>query len=116
MKRAHKYLPIFPVLFAYGALLGYGLFFPGKWQLVSQLAFYCTLGQAFNLFMGMTGYVDFGYVAFMGVGTYGMAISIAWSTPTSLPAAPNMAQMAMFSWTVADAKGLGIWKVLPIPR
>ena len=61
MKRAHKYLPIFPVLFAYGALLGYGLFFPGKWQLVSQLAFYCTLGQAFNLFMGMTGYVDFGY-------------------------------------------------------
>lgn len=76
MKRAGKYLPILPVLFAYGALLGYGLFFPGKWQLVSQLAFYCTLGQAFNLFMGMTGYVDFGYVAFMGVGTYGMAVSI----------------------------------------
>jgi len=76
MKRTHKYFPILPVLIAYGALLGYGLYFPGKWQLVSQLAFYCTLGQAFNLFMGMTGYVDFGYVAFMGVGTYGMAISI----------------------------------------
>lgn len=76
MTRIEKYSPILPVLFAYGALLGYGLFFPGKWQLVSQLAFYCTLGQAFNLFMGMTGYVDFGYVAFMGVGTYGMAVCI----------------------------------------
>jgi len=71
-----RYFPIIPVLVAYAALLGYGLVFPGKWQLVAQLAFYCTLGQAFNLFMGMTGYVDFGYVAFLGVGTYGMAISI----------------------------------------
>jgi len=45
-----------------------------------MLAFYCALGQAFNLFMGMTGYVDFGYVAFLGVGTYGMAIAISrWS-------------------------------------
>lgn len=76
MTRTEKYSPIIPVLVAYGLLLGYGLFFPGKWQLVSQLAFYCTLGQAFNLFMGMTGYVDFGYVAFMGVGTYGMAVCI----------------------------------------
>ena len=76
MNKVEKYYPIIPVLAAYAALLGYGLFFPGKWQLVSQLAFYCTLGQAFNLFMGMTGYVDFGYVAFLGVGTYGMAVSI----------------------------------------
>jgi len=76
MDRTEKYYPIIPVLFAYALLLGYGLVNPGKWQLVSQLAFYCTLGQAFNLFMGMTGYVDFGYVAFMGVGTYGMAVSI----------------------------------------
>ncbi|UCG39060.1 MAG: branched-chain amino acid ABC transporter permease [bacterium] len=76
MRRAQRYYPIIPVLVAYAMLLGYGLLFPGKWQLVAQLAFYCTLGQAFNLFMGMTGYVDFGYVAFIGIGTYGMAISI----------------------------------------
>lgn len=76
MSRKEKYYPILPVLAAYAVLLGYGLIHPGKWQLVSQLAFYCTLGQAFNLFLGMTGYVDFGYVAFMGVGTYGMAVSI----------------------------------------
>ncbi|MCF8110445.1 MAG: branched-chain amino acid ABC transporter permease [Desulfobacteraceae bacterium] len=48
----------------------------GTWQLVATLLFYCALGQAFNIFLGMTGYVDFGYVAFLGVGTYGMAIAI----------------------------------------
>lgn len=77
MKGASRYLPSIPVLLAYAALFGYGLIFPGQWQLVAQLAFYCALGQAFNLFMGMTGYVDFGYVAFLGIGTYGMAISIS---------------------------------------
>lgn len=77
MKGASRYLPSIPVLLAYAALFGFGLLNPGKWQLVAQLAFYCALGQAFNLFMGMTGYVDFGYVAFLGVGTYGMAISIS---------------------------------------
>ena len=49
MKGSVRYFPILPVLAAYSALLAYGLFFPGKWQLVAQLAFYCTLGQAFNL-------------------------------------------------------------------
>ena len=77
MKGESRYLPAIPVLLAYAALFGYGLIFPGQWQLVAQLAFYCALGQAFNLFMGMTGYVDFGYVAFLGIGTYGMAISIS---------------------------------------
>jgi branched-chain amino acid transport system permease protein len=48
----------------------------GMWQLMAMLAFYCALGQAFNIFLGMTGYVDFGYVAFLGVGTYGMALGI----------------------------------------
>jgi branched-chain amino acid transport system permease protein len=75
-RRGQKYLPIIPVLLAYLVLLLYGIYVPGKWQLVAMLAFYCALGQAFNLFMGMTGYVDFGYVAFLGVGTYGMAITI----------------------------------------
>ena len=77
MNTGSKYLPAIPVLLAYLTLLGVGLFLPGKWQLVSQIAFFCALGQAFNLFMGMTGYVDFGYVAFLGVGTYGMALPIS---------------------------------------
>jgi len=33
----------------------------------------------------MTGYVDFGYVAFMGVGTYGMALSINHFAPIEGP-------------------------------
>lgn len=77
MKRESKYLPVVPVLLAYAVMIGIGLAYPGKWQLVAQLAFFCALGQAFNLFMGMTGYVDFGYVAFLGVGTYGMAVPIS---------------------------------------
>ncbi len=76
MRKPESYLPGVPVLAGYIVLFALGLLLPGKWQLISQLAFYCALGQAFNLFMGMTGYVDFGYVAFLGVGTYGMALAI----------------------------------------
>ena len=72
-----KYLPLVPVLAGYLLLFLVGENLEGKWQLIAMLAFYCALGQAFNLFMGMTGYVDFGYVAFLGVGTYGMAIAIS---------------------------------------
>ena len=77
MRKPSTYLPGLPVLVAYLLLFAAGMLLPGKWQLISQLAFYCALGQAFNLFMGMTGYVDFGYVAFLGVGTYGMALAIS---------------------------------------
>jgi branched-chain amino acid transport system permease protein len=72
-----KYLPLAPVLAGYLFLFLVGENLEGKWQLIAMLAFYCALGQAFNLFMGMTGYVDFGYVAFLGVGTYGMAIAVS---------------------------------------
>jgi branched-chain amino acid transport system permease protein len=71
-----KYYPLLPVFGAYLALFLIGRNVPGMWQLVATLLFYCALGQAFNIFLGMTGYVDFGYVAFMGVGTYGMALAI----------------------------------------
>ena len=77
MKTSYNYSPLIPVLAAYGLLFLAGLGMPGTWQLVATLLFYCALGQAFNIFMGMTGYVDFGYVAFMGVGTYGMALSVS---------------------------------------
>ena len=72
-----KYLPLAPVLAGYFLLFLVGENMEGKWQLIAMLAFYCAVGQAFNLFLGMTGYVDFGYVAFLGVGTYGMAIAIS---------------------------------------
>jgi branched-chain amino acid transport system permease protein len=80
-----KYLPILPVLAAYLVLFLLGQNISGMWQLVATLLFYCCLGQAFNIFLGMTGYVDFGYVAFVGVGTYGMALSISRLAPLDLP-------------------------------
>jgi len=52
------------------------MFIPGMWQLGALLLFYIVLGQAFNIFMGLTGYVDFGYVAFLALGAYGMALAI----------------------------------------
>jgi branched-chain amino acid transport system permease protein len=72
-----KYYPLIPVLAAYLILFLIGREVTGMWQLMAMIAFYCALGQAFNIFLGMTGYVDFGYVAFLGVGTYGMALSIS---------------------------------------
>ncbi len=75
-KESTKYYPLIPVFAAYLVLFLIGRNVPGMWQLVAMLLFYCALGQAFNIFLGMTGYVDFGYVAFMGVGTYGMALAI----------------------------------------
>jgi branched-chain amino acid transport system permease protein len=78
MKAKHtKYLPLLPVSCAYFILFLIGKNVAGMWQLMAMLAFYCALGQAFNIFIGMTGYVDFGYVAFLGVGTYGMALSVS---------------------------------------
>lgn len=75
-KQSQKYLPLFPVLAAYLIMFLVGNNVSGTWQLIGMLAFYCALGQAFNIFLGMTGYVDFGYVAFLGVGTYGMALAL----------------------------------------
>jgi len=75
-KHIAKYYPLVPVFAAYLVMFFIGKNMSGMWQLMGMLAFYCALGQAFNIFLGMTGYVDFGYVAFLGVGTYGMAIGI----------------------------------------
>jgi len=74
-----KYYPLIPVYVAYLILFLVGRSLPGMWQMIALLAFYCAIGQAFNIFLGLTGYVDFGYVAFLALGTYGMALGItAW--------------------------------------
>lgn len=62
-----------PALALYALLLAVYFVLPGKSQLAATLLFYALLGQAFNIFMGMTGYVDFGYVAFLAVGAYAFA-------------------------------------------
>lgn len=61
----------------YLALFLVGTLVPGMWQPIAFIMFYVALGQAFNIFLGMTGYVDFGYVAFLALGSYGMAIGVS---------------------------------------
>jgi branched-chain amino acid transport system permease protein len=78
-EKRQKYYPLIPVLGAYLILFLIGLTVPGMWQMVALLAFYCALGQSWNIFMGMTGYVDFGYVTFIALGTYGMALGITYT-------------------------------------
>ena len=82
--KIEKYYPLFPVFVAYLIMFLVGRSMPGMWQMVAMLAFYCAIGQAFNIFLGMTGYVDFGYVAFLALGTYGMALGITAFHQTEL--------------------------------
>jgi branched-chain amino acid transport system permease protein len=77
-KTIPKYYPLIPVLAAYLIMFLIGFSVPGMWQMVALLAFYCALGQSWNIFMGMTGYVDFGYVTFIALGTYGMSLGISY--------------------------------------
>jgi branched-chain amino acid transport system permease protein len=77
MNRLEKFYPLLPVYFLYVVLFLFGQYTKGMWQAVALAAFYAALGQAFNVFLGMTGYVDFGYVAFMAVGAYGMALTVS---------------------------------------
>jgi branched-chain amino acid transport system permease protein len=40
------------------------------------LLMWIALSQSFNMFTGLSGYVNFGFVAFYGLGGYGMTISL----------------------------------------
>jgi len=73
-----SYKPLLPIFLIYTLLILIAVTIPGMWQPVAFFMFYIALGQAFNIFMGLTGYVDFGYVAFLGLGAYGMAIAIKY--------------------------------------
>lgn len=68
--------PLVPALAAYAVLMAVAVSVPGMWQPVALVLFYVVLGQAFNIFLGMTGYVNFGYVAFLALGAYGMALAV----------------------------------------
>ncbi|MBI5683425.1 MAG: branched-chain amino acid ABC transporter permease [Deltaproteobacteria bacterium] len=72
-----RYYPLILVSSIYLVLFLIGMDVKGMWQPMALLVFYAALGQAFNIFLGMTGYVDFGYVAFLAMGSYGMAITIS---------------------------------------
>ena len=109
MNRFEKFYPLIPVYLLYGFLFLFGNYAKGMWQPVALCAFYAAMGQAFNVFLGMTGYVDFGYVAFMALGAYGMALTISnfyavawlgdWLIPMGLIAA------ALFSGALSIVVG-----------
>ena len=51
-------------------------------SLLFYLMMWVCLAQSFNLFTGLTGYVNFGNVAFYGVGAYAAAVAMAyWDAP-----------------------------------
>ncbi|WP_440060300.1 branched-chain amino acid ABC transporter permease [Thermogladius sp. 4427co] len=47
-------------------------------QLMTFIGFYVALGLAYNIFLGFTNYVCFGYSVFIAAGLYGTALSFAW--------------------------------------
>jgi branched-chain amino acid transport system permease protein len=66
------------VLIAYGALLAIGpTVFEPSWQSLLYLTLYfICLSAAWNLFSGFSGYINFGFVAFVGIGMYASVIAI----------------------------------------
>lgn len=75
-----KFKPLIPVFIIYAILLIVGATTPGLWQPVMFIMFYIGIGVALNNFLGLTGYVDFGYVAFLAMGAYGMAVALGYFT------------------------------------
>ncbi|MEZ0393464.1 MAG: branched-chain amino acid ABC transporter permease [Desulfurococcaceae archaeon] len=73
------------------------ILYPASSQLVFLLAFYVALGSAFNLFTGLSGYVCFGYSAFVAMGSYGMALAFralggsGWTPSVPLVVAEGLA-------------------------
>ena len=75
-----KFKPLVPVFIIYIILLLIGATIPGMWQPVMFVMFYIAIGVALNNFLGLTGYVDFGYVAFLAMGAYGMGVALGYFT------------------------------------
>lgn len=83
-----KIPPVYlPTLGLYLILLLLRITLIGFEQFITLIWFYIALGQAFNIFLGMTGYVDFGYSAFLALGMYGMAISVISLSKSTLTGA-----------------------------
>ncbi len=101
--------PMLAHLVTYSVLLTLGALVPGLWQPVFFVIFYMALAQAFNIFLGLTGYVDFGYVAFLGFGSYGMGVAITALIGSRLPAlliiSAGLALAVLFALVLSIAVG-----------
>lgn len=67
------------ILFAYICLLVTAPFFVNRatLNLLYLVLYFVVLAGSWNLASGFTGYINFGHVAFVGMGMYGTAIAIA---------------------------------------
>ncbi|MCU7788892.1 branched-chain amino acid ABC transporter permease [Pyrobaculum sp. 3827-6] len=72
----------------YLALMGAAFVFPEYSKLIASIAFFMALGQAVNIFVGLTGYVDFGYAAFLAMGAYGVGITVTYWPGLGVAALP----------------------------
>ncbi|MBO8179170.1 MAG: branched-chain amino acid ABC transporter permease [Archaeoglobus sp.] len=79
-----NYTPLVTLLLIYAVMIAIGQGIQGMWQPIMLVIFYIAVGQALNIFLGMTGYVNFGYVALLGVGAYGMAVALGYYTDLGL--------------------------------
>src|SRR6185437_11784959 len=63
------------------------LIFDASWiSLLYLTLYFISLAAAWNLFSGFSGYINFGYVAFVGVGMYASVIAIVDLKLAPLPA------------------------------
>lgn len=79
--------PYVPLLI-YLSLIVVAVTLPQYAKTVATIAFFMALGQAVNIFVGLTGYVDFGYVAFLAMGAYGLGITVYYWPQLGFAALP----------------------------
>jgi len=72
----------------YLTLMVFAYLAPEYSKLIASVAFFMALGQAVNIFIGLTRYVDFGYVAFLAMGAYGVGVTLMYLPGLGLAALP----------------------------
>ncbi|ABP50046.1 MAG: branched-chain amino acid ABC transporter permease [Pyrobaculum arsenaticum] len=72
----------------YLLLMALAFVFPEYSKLIASIAFFMALGQAGNIFVGLTGYVNFGFVAFLAMGAYGLGVTVYYITWLGILALP----------------------------
>jgi len=88
---------------AYLTLMALAFALPEYSKQIASIAFYMALGQAVNIFVGLTRYVNFGYAAFLGIGAYGLGAAILY-----------MPQLGIATIPIGLALGMGLAALLAL--
>ncbi|MBP1450163.1 MAG: branched-chain amino acid ABC transporter permease [Thermoproteus sp.] len=79
---------------------------PSYIKLLTLIGFYIALGQAVNIFTGLTGYLNFGFAALLAMGAYGLGVTIAYY-PGLGPAVVPLGIMLGMAMSAAVAAAIG---------